>query len=57
MLSLRVVRVGFAVAAAVAMVLTAGGERQAHESPKPNIVVFMVDDLDMPTLQVLLAKG
>jgi N-acetylglucosamine-6-sulfatase len=56
--SLRVVRVGFAVAAAIAMVLTAGGERQAHaQSPKPNIVVFMVDDLDMPTLQVLLAKG
>jgi N-acetylglucosamine-6-sulfatase len=49
---------GFAVAAAAAVMLTVATEQPLHgQSAKPNIVVFMIDDLDMPTMQVLLSKG
>ena len=53
-------RVGrkFAVAAALAAVLTAWADSPVlGQLGKPNIVVFMIDDLDLPTLQTLLASG
>ena len=53
-------RVGrkFAVAAALAAVLTAWADSPVlGQLGKPDIVVFMIDDLDLPTLQTLLATG
>ena len=58
MVSFRRVRIGFAIAAAAAMVFTKGAERTAQaQSQKPNVVVIMADDLDMPTLQTMIDKG
>jgi arylsulfatase A-like enzyme len=54
----RGVRCGLAIAVALALVLTTTAGRQVYaQSGKPNIIVFMIDDFDMPTLQTMIAKG
>lgn len=55
---LRVVQVAVGAAALFATMPWADGDtRLRAQTGKPNVVVFMIDDLDMPTLQTLLSKG
>jgi arylsulfatase A-like enzyme len=45
-------------ALAMAGLLWAAAERPVlGQTAKPNVVVFLIDDLDLPTLQTLIAKG
>lgn len=53
----RRLRFGLAVAAVGGILFTPPAGQHVSAQGKPNVVVIMVDDLDMPTLQTLLASG
>lgn len=54
----RLAQNALAAAAVFATVFAGGTGTRVHaQTGKPNIVVFMIDDLDMPTLHTLLSKG